>query len=165
MLAIRNYLRALTLVGLVLIASMVSADGGIPVWTLSGEPQTLEKFIAPGKWNLVMVWTTYCQVCRKQYPMVSAFHRRHADDNAVVLGVSLDGKAQIAKVADYRVHQAHSFPSVVADPESFPDKYASITGVTFTGTPTYLLIDPHGALRGYLDGPIEAETIEKYIAN
>lgn len=137
---------------------------GFSVTTLDGQSGGLGAHLDKSRWNLVMVWTTYCGFCREQYPMVSRFHEDHRARDAVVLGISLDGAGELDKVRSYREEQSHSFPSVIADADAFAELYGKLTGEAFTGTPTYLLIDKDGGMRGYLDAPATLEAIERFIA-
>lgn len=147
-----------------LLAAFTAGAGGVALRTLDGEDTGLGAVLSEDKWTLVMVWTTYCGVCREQYPVISEFHTRHADEDAVVVGIALDGYAKAEKVARYREEKQHSFPSLLAEAEEFGTKYALTTGVDFTGTPTYLLFDPDRRLRAYLDGPVTRDALEGYLA-
>lgn len=148
---------------LCLLLPLAAAGAGVPVQTLDGKRAGLGDFLSPDKWTLVMIWTTYCGICRNQYPIISEFHRQHQAKDAVVLGVSLDGYDQAEKVKAYQAEHALSFPSVMTDIEEFSDKYARTTGEAFTGTPTYLLFDPKGTLRGFLEGPVTIAAIERFM--
>ena len=156
-------LRALLALGLLLALPGMASAGGLNLQTLDGRRADLGELLSHDKWTLVMVWTTYCGVCRTQYPVIGAFHAAHKDKDAVVLGISLDGYDQGEKVRAYQVSHAQNFPSVLASAEDFTDKYQRTTGERFTGTPTYLLFDPGARLRAYIDGPISAADIEGYI--
>ena len=147
-----------------LLLPLAAAGAGVPVQTLDGKRSSLGEHLSAGKWTLIMVWTTYCHVCRKEYPWVSAFHRDHEAKDAVVLGVSLDGYDQAEKVKAYQAKQAHSFPSVMTAAEDFSDKYARTTGEAFTGTPTYLLFDPKGKLHAFIGAPATRAAVEKAMA-
>ena len=157
----RRHAFGLLLAGLVL--PLAAAAGGVPVQTLDGRHAGLGEFVSKDKWTLVTVWTTYCGVCRGQYPLISAFHAQHKDKDAVVLGIALDGYDQADKIKAYQALHAQNFPSVMTSAEDFADKYQRTTGATFTGTPTYLLFDPEGDLRAFLDGPITIAAVEKFI--
>jgi len=150
------------LLGLVMLPGLAGA-GGLELRTLDGEPSSLGEQLVPGRWTLVMAWTTYCGVCREQYPVVSEFHSRHAADGGGVLGIALDGYAEADKVARYRVSQQHSFPSVLAEADSFGEGFERAAGEAFTGTPTYLLFDSAGKLRAFLSGPVTRDTLERAI--
>lgn len=150
---------------MMLLAPLAARAGGVEVQSLDGRHAALGEFLDKGKWTLVMVWTTYCGVCTKQYPVIGEFHARHKDRDAVVLGVSLDGYDQGAKIAAYQASHAQNFPSVMTSPEDFIDKYQRTTGERFNGTPTYLLFDRDQHLSAFIDGPITAADIERYMAD
>ncbi len=156
--------RCVLLFCLALLLSGAVLAKGVEVQTLDGRKTGLGEFIAKDKWTLVMVWTTYCEICRGQYPIISEFHRQHAATDAVVVGISLDGYAETAKVLDYQKARAHTFPSVLAEADVFANGYTRTTGEKFTGTPTYLLFDRQGRLTAYLDGPVTLKALEKSIA-
>ena len=155
--------------GLCLMISLLlcanATAGGVAVQNLDGTPGSMSEYLSQDKYTLVMVWTTYCHVCRTQYPTISTFHSKHADKDAIVLGISLDGFDKAAKVVGYRSTQGHTFPSVLSDADEFKTKYELTTGADFTGTPTYLLFDPKQQLVGYIDGPVKLESLEKAILN
>lgn len=153
-------------IALLLLAMLPSLalSGGVTVHTLSGEAGGLADHLDKSKWNVLMVYTTYCTICRRQYPIISEFHAKHAQTDAVVLGISLDGDAERDKVSAYREKMAHTFPSVTADAAQFGDLYERATGETFTGTPTYLVFDNKGGLHAYLDGPITLSALESFLS-
>jgi thiol-disulfide isomerase/thioredoxin len=153
----------IALLGLALLVPLGAHAGGVEVQTLEGRHAGLGEFLAKDKWTLVMVWTTYCGACRKQYPLISEFHARHKDKDAAVLGVSLDGFDQGEKIKAYQTAHQQNFPSVMADSDQFIEKYQRTTGEKFTGTPTYLLYDAKGGLRAYIDGLVSIADIENYI--
>lgn len=158
-------LRALLALGLLLALPGMASAGGLNLQTLDGRRADLGELLSHDKWTLVMVWTTYCGVCRTQYPVIGAFHAAHKDKDAVVLGISLDGYDQGAKISAYQASHAQNFPSVMTSPEDFIDKYQRTTGEAFNGTPTYLLFDREQHLRAFIDGPIEAADIERFMAD
>ena len=153
----------LSFLAVVLWLPLAAAAGGVQVQSLDGHHAGLGEFLNKDKWTLVMIWTTYCEACRKQYPLISAFHSKHKDRDATVLGISLDGYDQQQKIKTYQAAHAQNFPSVMADADEFINKYQHTTGETFTGTPTYLLFDAKGGLRAYIDGLVSLADIEAYI--
>lgn len=136
----------------------------IEVRTLDGETVPLSRYFEPGKWTLVMMWTTYCGACRSQYPAVSAFHDKHRDTDAKVIGMSLDGFAESEKVRAYIADKPMTFESSIVDPDAIRAAYKVLTEESFTGTPTYLMFNPAGDLVAHVPGLIAVEDIERYIA-
>ncbi|MEM7466413.1 MAG: TlpA disulfide reductase family protein [Pseudomonadota bacterium] len=137
---------------------------GITVQTLAGEESNFGAHIADGKWTIVMVWTTYCGVCRQEYPKISDFHSRHKDSKAVVLGISLDGFGAGEKVKDYQTKQNHAFPSLLANAEEFAEPYEKTTGTNFSGTPTYLIFDDQKQLQAFKNGKLNVAELEAFIS-
>lgn len=43
-----------------------------------------------GKWVIVNFWATYCGPCLKELPLLAEFHRKHADIDAIVVGVNFE---------------------------------------------------------------------------
>ena len=153
-----------------LLSSLLCALGsnhvfakGISVQTLAGEQSTFGSHINKGKWTIVMVWTTYCGVCRQEYPKLSEFHDRHKDTKATVLGISLDGFGTGEKVDEYRKKQNHAFPSLLANSEEFAEPYERTTGTNFSGTPTYLIFDDKQQLQAFKNGKLDIEELEAFM--
>ena len=158
-------LKQLTFIFFLLTVAGIVQAAGVSVQTLDGEKGGLSDHLTKGKVNLVMVWTTYCHICRRQYPIISEFHNKYKDGKAVVLGISLDGFEQPEKVGKYRAEQSHSFPSVLAQSEDFGELYEKTTGTPFTGTPTYVVFGKDGGLIAYLNGPVTAKALDGLMAD
>lgn len=137
----------------------------IEVRTLDGHNTPLSAYFEPGKWTMFMMWTTYCGICRAQYPTVSAFHDKHKDSDAKVVGISLDGYAEVDKVRRYIASKPMSFDNTVTEVEAITPAYEKITEDKFTGTPTYLLFDPSGALIAHVPGELTMEDVEQFMAD
>jgi len=153
------------LVALGLTSSDAAARASdLEVRTLDGASAPLSTYFEPGKWTLVMLWTTYCGTCRAQYPAVSAFHDKHKDTDAKVVGISLDGYAEVAKVRAYIASKPMSFDSAIAEVAAIAAAYKAITEESFSGTPTYLMFDPDGALVAYVAGILTMEAVERFIS-
>lgn len=159
-----RFTRGLMIAACLLCTSLPATGDGVPVQTIDGEPGDLVDFLSPDKWTVVMVWTTYCGICTEQYPILSRFHKDHADDDAVVLGLSLDGYGKGKLVAEYQAAQALNFPTVLTDAGAFAVPYELTTGTEFTGTPTYVIFDPARTIRAFQNGLISREAIEALIA-
>lgn len=158
---------ALSLVFVALVAIHPDAcarASDFQVRMLDGASVPLSHFFEPGKWTMVMMWTTYCGICRSQYPAVSAFHDKHKDTDAKVIGVSLDGYAEVGKVRDYIARKPMTFDSTIAEIEAIESAYKAITEESFTGTPTYLMFNPAGDLVAHVPGTLTVEDVERFIA-
>jgi len=161
-----NKLIATIVMGLCVFAGDAAARASdFEVRTLDGEVVPLSDYFEPGKWTMVMMWTTYCGTCRSQYPVVSEFHDKHRDSDAKVIGISLDGYAEVEKVRAYIAKKPMTFESSIAEVESLRSAYKAITEESFTGTPTYLMFNPAGDLVAHVPGLIALEDVEQYIAD
>ena len=160
------YARALTLLLTLVCTSPAAVQatttiGGI---TLDGEAVRLTDYFEDGGLTLVMVWTTYCAVCAREFPVVDALHRAHRGDAFKVLGLALDGEAERQRVAAAMAERKPAFDSLVAEAEEVAAGYRRLTGETFDGTPTYLLFDDEGELAAHMSGPLETTAVERFIA-
>ena len=120
--------------------------------------------LTDGRWTLVMIWATTCHVCKAQKGVISEFHDAHKDKDAKVFGIALDGRRGLDDVSEYLSKYTASFPNYVWDFPSTAISYMKLTEQDLRGTPTYLLFDPNGELKGNNPGPITAEAVERFIA-
>jgi len=141
----------------------VQATTTIDAITLDGEAVRLTDYFEDGRWTLVMVWTTYCAVCTREFPVVDALHRAHQDDALKVLGLAVDGKTERQAVAAVMAERDPAFDTLVADAEEVVAGYRRLTGETFDGTPTYLLFDNEGELAAHMSGPLETTAVERFV--
>jgi thiol-disulfide isomerase/thioredoxin len=149
---------------LLLVLSTAAQAAGIGLRTLDGVDTTLAEQVPAGRWTLAMIYTTYCGVCRSEYPVISAFHDAHKDKDARVIGIALDGYAEIDTVRRYVAKKPFSFPSVVGEPAIVGAAFAAATDEAFTGTPSYLLFNPARQLVAARSGTLSREALEDYLA-
>ncbi len=131
--------------------------------TLDGKVVSDGPMIGQGKWTLVMIWVTNCHICRGQKPKISAFHEARKDVDATVFGIAMDGEDKINKVKKFLTELDVRFPTYVGDMMSVMKDYERLTREPFQGTPTYLLFDPQGTLRGNNPGPVTVSALERFI--
>jgi thiol-disulfide isomerase/thioredoxin len=74
--------------------------------TLDG--QSIASNALTGKVVILTFWATWCEPCRAELPLLSAFAERHAREGLQVLGFSLDSPADMADVK--QVAAGLSFP-------------------------------------------------------
>ena len=160
---IRIICLATALVAGVLNVASVESAGTIKVRTLEGHPAMLSEFFEPGKWTLVMIWTTYCGVCKQQFPMISAFHDAHHDTDVKVVGIALDGFHYVDEIQAYLAQWQLSFDSLIGELSEISPGVEEATGQRFSGTPTYLLFDTQGQISALKVGPIKVDEIQRFI--
>ncbi len=162
---LRNRLTAL-LLGLAVVAVIAvnPAHAGMELQQIDGTVVDLDEYRGDGKWLLVMLWATDCPICEAQKPEISAFHEKHKDGDAQVLGIALDGMENVDLVkANMEQHQT-SFPSLIGNIAIVASHYQSMTEENLRGTPTYLLFNPEGELVGNNPGLLRTEALEQFIA-
>ena len=62
---------------------MASTAQDLNLKTLEGNATSLSNQLSKTMWTLVMVWTTYCGECAKQYDEISAFHQNNNKSNEI----------------------------------------------------------------------------------
>ncbi len=148
-----------------LVMAAGTANAGMEVQSReSGEVVDLDTIIGQGKWTLVMLWATNCHICHEQKPKISAFHNEHKDLDAHVVGIAIDGMANVDKINAYIEKNKPSFPNYVGNIAIVASHYMGLTEESFRGTPTYLLFNPDGELLGNNPGPLRVEAIEGFMA-
>lgn len=128
-----------------------------------GKPSAIENYAGKGKWLVVMLWASDCHVCNQEVHQYTAFHKKHADKDAVVLGVSLDGAEKKKDAIAFLSRHKVNFPSLIGEPEVVAGMYQDLTGSQWVGTPTFMVYTPHGELIGAQVGAIPPATIESFI--
>ncbi len=155
-----------------LLAVWISVIGGATTGVASalemqsvetGKQVQLEDITGDGKWTLVMIWASTCHICRLQKPEMSAFHDKHKDSKAKIIGLALDGAQGLDAVNRYIEETKPSFPSYVADGIVIASYYYSVTEESLRGTPTYLLYNPEGELMANNPGMLSVEALESFI--
>jgi thiol-disulfide isomerase/thioredoxin len=136
---------------------------GLEVRTLDGEKSTLAAHIAAGHFTYVMVWTTYCGYCKRDYAALSRFHARHHGKDAEVLGISVDGQAAADKVRAFVAAGHFDFPTVMAEPEAMSVAFEAASGERFTGTPSYLVFAPDRTLAAVHSGNLDESALEAFL--
>ena len=142
---------------------LLARGSDLPVRTLSGETVPLSSYFDPGKWTMVMMWTTYCGTCSSQNPSVSAFHDKHKNIDAKVIGMSLDGFAEVEKVRAYIQSKPMTFDSSIIEVDALQTAYKALTEEAFTGTPTYLMFNPKGDLIAHVPGTLDMAAVEQFM--
>lgn len=109
-----------------------------------------------GKWVVINYWATWCPPCIHEIPELAAFHSRHADDDAVVVGVNIESLDD-ATLRDFVEELGVNYPILREDPER-----VSPLGRLF-GLPTSYIVGPDGRLVTRHNGPVTAAQLEALI--
>ena len=60
-----------------------------------GKNAAISDYSGKGKWLVVMLWASDCQVCNREASNYQAFDDKHNMKDAHILGVSLDGNEKL----------------------------------------------------------------------
>jgi len=147
---------------LCLLVGSVTARG-LEVQTLEGKTSSLSAQIGAGHFTYVLLWTTYCSHCKRDYAGLSRFQGRHGGRDAEVLGISLDGYSARDTVRGFVDKKPFDFPTVLAEPEAVKKAFEAATGEPFTGTPSYLVFNPARELAGAHSGNLDEKALEDFL--
>lgn len=91
---------------------------------------------------------------------MSFFHDAHKNKDAIVLGVSIDGKAGKQKALGFIKDHGLDFTNLLAE---LP-QVQKFGGGPLMGTPTFYIYSPKGKLLAYQAGPVTQQQIEQFMA-
>jgi len=129
----------------------------------NGKPASLQDYVGKGKWVVVMIWASDCHICNKEAHAYEDFHFTHSDDDAIVLGISIDGKAKHDAAVGFIKRHKLTFPNLIGEPEEVARLFRELTGTPFVGTPAFLFYSPDGQLKAQQIGAVPTELIEEFI--
>lgn len=130
---------------------------------LDGRERNVSEFIGKGKWTVVVAWAHDCHICDREIGEMSAFHRAHAKKDASVVGVTLDGAAQLPQARDFVKRHKLPFVNLVAEPKQ--EIMRQFGAGDFVGTPTYYIYNPKGEIVGQNVGPVTRKEVEAFITS
>jgi peroxiredoxin len=140
-------------------ALVLAAGTDIRLKDIDGKDHNVNGFIGQGKWTVVAVWSADCPICRRDIFHMTFFHDEHRNDNATVLGISVDGYANRDKARKFIDEQSLNFPNLIGD----ADEVSRLSGLTFIGTPTYYFFSPEGKFMTQRIGPVTQAQAEDII--
>ncbi len=125
--------------------------------------ETIDDYRQPGKWVVVMIWAHDCQICEREVGDYQRFHLKHADDDAIVLGITLDGEERKQSALDFVARHELEFENLIGEPGVVAGYYQLITGSRWVGTPSFLIFAPDDELMAKQAGAVEVEIVENFI--
>jgi peroxiredoxin len=143
-------------------AAAFAAAPSIELQDLDGKPRNVNEFIGHGKWAIVVAWAHDCLICNREIHEMAAFHDARKDKDAIVLGVSIDGAAQIKEAREFVADHKLPFMNLLAEPEQ--GVMSQFDGQYFVGTPTHYFYDPRGRLVARKVGPLKQKDLDEFIA-
>ena len=129
----------------------------------NGNVKSISDYAGKGKWLVVMLWASDCQVCNKEAHQYVEFHKQHKDKDALVLGISLDGEEKKSDAKDFLKRHKINFPSLIGEPMKVASMYQNKTGSPWIGTPSFMVFAPSGELLGAQVGAVPVSVIESFI--
>jgi len=139
------------------IALERSRAPALRVRAVTGETLSLEKLLAGGP-VVLDFWATWCKPCLAELPELEALQRKYRERGLTVVGVSVDGPRNFAKVRPFAAKLGLTFPIVLDEDGRIQQLYQ------VRAMPTTIVIDTAGAIvtvrEGYRPGDtrgLEAE--------
>jgi len=142
------------------MTEFVSAKG---LTDFKHNPKSIEDFTGKGKWVLVMFWASDCHICNKEAHQYVDFHFTHSDKDAIVLGVSIDGKEKFKDAEHFIKKHSIDFPNLIGEPEAVITAYSKYAQSHWVGTPSFLLFNPKGKILAAQVGAVPPTLIEDFI--
>lgn len=143
------------------LATPALADNGLQ--SFDAQAQSLKKYTGNGKWLVVMLWASDCHVCNQEAQQYVNFHKKHANKDATLLGISLDGAAKQKEAEAFLQRHKLNFPNLIAEAGDIAQMYQELTGSPWIGTPSFMVYTPAGELLGAQAGAVPPTVIEGFI--
>ena len=127
--------------------------------TVAGESLNMEKMLDAGP-VVIAFWATWCHPCLAELPELEAIYRRHRDRGLTVIGLSVDGPRNFAKVRPFAAKLGLTFP-IVVDEDGRIQRLLQVGAV-----PTTVVVDSAGVIVRVHEGyrPGDSRTLEAEIA-
>lgn len=149
---------------LLLLPWLSLAASAAPFTDFEDNAREITDFTGDGKWLVVLIWASDCHVCNREAHRWVDFHEFHQEQDARVLGVSLDGPRGIEQARAFIERHEINFPNLIGPMREIAAWYRDLTGQPLAGTPAFLLYDPTGNLSAAQVGAVPPETVEAFIA-
>ena len=149
-----------TLLSLLISFSSFARDG---LHDFAGKPKSLDSLTGNGKWSIVMFWAYDCHVCNDEAHEYVAFHKKHKNNDAEVIGISLDGSANKKEAENFIRRHKLNFINLIGEPDDVTGVFEDLTGADWIGTPTFLLYNPKGEIRAQQVGAVPVALIESFM--
>ena len=135
------------------LAGNRSLAAGFRVRSVSGESLDLARLRARGP-VLLDFWATWCGPCVASLPELEALHRRFGPRGLTLVGVSVDGPRNFAKVRPFAARAGLTYPIVLDEDGGLQQSYRVLA------VPTSILVAPDGSIariqQGYRPGELAA---------
>ncbi len=129
-----------------------------------GQPRSLEEYVGQGQWTVLMIWAHDCHVCNREARSYQAFHDKHKDKDARVVGLSLDGRLNLDKAKRFVKSHGLQFTNLIGTAPQVTGMFETLSGANWIGTPSFLIFNPQGELLAQQVGAVPTDLIEQFIA-
>lgn len=125
---------------------------------LAGEEVTLSDL--RGKNVILNFWATWCPPCEAEMPHFQNYYDQHAkEDNVEIIGVNVTyAKEKVERVEQFVKSYKLTFPILLEPTEAVAKRYEIFT------IPTTYMIDTEGKVQRQIQGPLDLEALQSYIA-
>ncbi|MBS1235390.1 MAG: thiol-disulfide oxidoreductase [Proteobacteria bacterium] len=135
----------------------------IPLQDLDGRARNVNEFIGHDKWVIVVTWSHDCHICDLEIHEMAALHAARHDNDAIVLGITLDGAEYLKEARAFVKRHKLPFVNLITEPSQ--EVMMKFGAGKFVGTPTYYIYDPKGEIVGQNIGPLTRAEVEEFISS
>jgi peroxiredoxin len=110
---------------------------------------------------LLDFWSTYCEPCKAEFPLLGAMYEKSKHDGLLVVGVAMDGPETMADVPAFVKRMGIQFPIVVDDDSHIASMYNPKKSMPFS-----VLIERAGRIAVVREGysPGDEKLVEADVA-
>lgn len=148
---------------LILMLVIPSQEQELLMEGLDGEQHSLKEYIGKGQWVVVNVWATACPYCRRELFDLASFHDRHSENDAMVLGLTLELATFEMPDKDYVESFASTYlidyPLLLVSGETA----SKVTGKTVHTVPMTFFYNPKGKMVYHFTGELNEAILEGVI--
>lgn len=161
----KSILLVLIVMGVVFAALQFTPKQAKPLLMqgIDGQQHQLEDYIGQGQWVVVNVWATACPYCRRELFDLASFHEKHANKDAMVLGLTLDlatfDLPDSKHVKDFAESYLIEYPLLLVSGELA----TQVTGKRVHTVPMTFFYNPKGELVYHFTGEMDLEMLEAVI--
>ncbi|MEO7119098.1 MAG: TlpA disulfide reductase family protein [Candidatus Limnocylindrales bacterium] len=120
------------------------------------EGRTVDLADYRGRPVIINFWASWCEPCKKEFPLFVAVRAAHVADGLEILGIVHDDSADLARA--FASAQGAPWPMLMDPDDVAWNAYAGI------GLPTTFYVDRAGVVRVVSFGPPASGSIEELIA-
>lgn len=130
---------------------------------LAGGAGTPAELRGQGDWLVMMFWSAHCGVCQQEAPLLEKFQAANRGDNVRVVGVSVDGEAEVGNAKGFVREHGLTFTNLLAEGEQAALLFHDATGDHLIGTPAFMVFAPDGVLRAYRHGSMNFIALQQLV--